>query len=66
MAIDFKDLFAKLLTFLKSVRWGWGALYAVYGFAVYSRLLKLFGSAFLGAIVLFLAVCLVASIMRRR
>jgi len=51
---------------LKGIRWGWGALFALYTFAVYARLLKILGSAFIGTVVLFLALCFVASRMRRK
>jgi len=61
-----KDFFLRLWKKVKGIRWGWGALFALYTLAVYARLLKILGSTFIGTVVLFLALCFVASIMRRK
>lgn len=61
-----KDLFARLWKAIKGIRWGWGALFAIYSIIVYLRLIDVFGSTFLGTVVLYVTLCLVASIMRRK
>ena len=61
-----KDFLSRLWKKVKGIRWGYGALFAVYTFAVYARILKILGSTFIGTVVLFLALCFVASIMRRK
>lgn len=61
-----RELLARLWKKVKGIRWGWGALFALYTFAVYARLLKILGSTFIGTVVLFLALCFIASFMRRK
>lgn len=61
-----KDFFLRIWKRIRGIRFGWGVLFALYTFAVYARLLKILGSTFIGAIVLYLALCFVASIMRRK
>ena len=60
-----KELLKKLWTGLKKVKWGWGALFAVYGFVMYFRLTELFGSRLLGAGVVYLALLIVAKVMKK-
>ena len=59
-----KDFLGKALFILRSIRWGWGALFAVYGFVTYTHLVKLFGSALLGAVAVYLVLLLAAKLMK--
>jgi len=61
-----KDLLKRAWKAIKGIRWGWGALFAVYTIIVYLRLIDVFGSTFLGTVVLYVTLCVVASIMRRK
>ena len=60
-----KDFLGKALFILRSIRWGWGALFAVYGFVTYAHLVKLFGSALLGAVAVYLALLAAAKLMKK-
>lgn len=60
-----KTILASILAFIKKIRWGWGALFAVFGAVEYFHLLKLFGSTFLGAVVVYFALLIVAKIMSK-
>jgi len=60
-----KDFLARAVTLLKGIRWGWGALFAVYGFVTYTHLVKLFGSALLGAVAVYLILLLAAKLMKK-
>jgi len=56
----------RILDFIKSLKWGYGALIAALSVAQYFRLLKLFGSKLLGAAVIAVAAALVLSLMRHK
>ena len=61
-----RDLLKRAWKAIKGIRWGYGALFAVYTIIVYLRLIDVFGSTFLGTVVLYVTLCIVASIMRRK
>jgi len=61
-----KELLSRLWKKVKGIRWGWGALFAVYTIIVYLRLVDVFGSTLLGTVLLYVTLCVVASIMRRK
>jgi len=60
-----KTLLEKFVKLLKSIRWGWGALFAAYGFVTYTHLVKLFGSALFGAVAVYLALLVLAKLMKK-
>jgi len=60
-----KELWGRLLTALKNVKWSWVFIYPIYTFLVYTRLLKLFGSPFLGAAALCVALLVVNHFIRK-
>lgn len=60
------DLITRAWRAIKGIRWGWGALFAAYTIIVYLRLIDVFGSTFLGTVVLYVTLCVVASFMRRK
>jgi len=61
-----KDMLTRAWKAIKGIRWGWGALFAVYTIIVYLRLVDVFGSTLLGTVLLYVTLCVVASIMRRK
>ena len=60
-----KELLSKVWTAIKKIKWGWTALFAVYGGVTYFHVLKLFGSTFIGAVVVYGALLVVAKIMKK-
>lgn len=60
-----KTNLAKFWKFLKTIRWGWGALFAAYGFVTYTHLVKLFGSTFIGAIAVYLVLLIAVKLMKK-
>jgi len=61
-----KDFLSREWKAIKGIRWGWGALFAAYTIIVYLRLVDVFGSTLLGTVLLYVTLCVVASIMRRK
>jgi hypothetical protein len=60
-----KELWGRLLTALKNVKWRWFFIYPIYTVLVYFRVLKLKGSPFLGAAVLCLGLLVVNHFVRK-
>lgn len=61
--MSIKYLLENLWEQVKRIRWGWGALFAVYGLVEYFHLFKIFGSTFIGAIAGYVLLLITAKIM---
>ena len=63
--MNIKYLLEKLWEEVKRIRWGWGALFAVFGIVEYFHLFKIFGNPLLGAIAGYFLLLVVAKIMSK-
>jgi hypothetical protein len=60
-----KELLARIWISVKKIKWSWVFIYPIYTLVVYTRLLKLFGSDFLGAAAACVILLIVNHFIRR-
>jgi len=63
--MSISDIFNRIVIAIKSIRWGWGALFAVFAGVEYFHFFKLFGSELLGAIASYFLLLIIAKIMSK-
>ncbi len=60
-----KNFIAWLKKKLSTVKWRWWFVYPIYTAVIYLRFFKLFGSPFLGAVVLCIALLVLSHFLRK-